>query len=119
MKTGRESLRLYCREKKESTESYPWKNKRTMGFKVMGKLFAAIDEDKIPLRLNLKRDPEDSSLLEKYKSIMPHPIHQKSWITISLDDSVPPAIVLMLIDRSYELVVKSLKREDRERLMGS
>ncbi len=118
MRTVRESLRLYCQEKKKSTESYPWKNKRTLGFKVMGKLFAAIDEDKVPLRLNLKRDPGDSSVLEKYNSIMPHPIHQKSWITIPLDDSVPHAIILKLIDRSYELVVKSLKREDRDRLLG-
>jgi predicted DNA-binding protein (MmcQ/YjbR family) len=118
MKTDRESLRLYCKEKKESTESYPWKNKRTLGFKVRGKLFAAIDEDKVPLRLNLKCDPGDSSVLKKYNSIVPHPIHPKSWITILLDDSVPHAIVLKLIDRSYELVVKSLKREDREGLLG-
>ena len=50
-------LRDYCLAKKGVTEELPF-GPDTLVFKVMGKIFALVGLDEVPLRVNLKCDPE-------------------------------------------------------------
>lgn len=84
-------------------------------YKVAGKVFALTNPDSFPPRMNLKCDPERSvELRAEYEAIIPgYHMNKKHWNTITLDDSVPSALVRELIDHSYELVVASLPKSKR------
>lgn len=41
---------------------------------------------------------------------------KRHWITVDLKGSVPESLIRELIDDSYELVVKGLRKKDREAL---
>jgi predicted DNA-binding protein (MmcQ/YjbR family) len=43
-------------------------------------------------------------------------MNKKHWNTVTLDGSIPENEVRGMIDDSYELVVRSLTRADREQL---
>jgi predicted DNA-binding protein (MmcQ/YjbR family) len=43
-------------------------------------------------------------------------MNKKHWNTITLDGSIPDDEILSMIDDSYNLVVKGLKKADREKL---
>jgi len=44
-------------------------------------------------------------------------MNKRHWNTIVLDGSVPEKDILWMIDESYALVVKGLKKADREKLI--
>lgn len=87
-------------------------------FKVMGKMFALLAWQDNPLRLSLKCDPDlAQSLRAMYAAITPgYHLNKEHWNTLLLDGSVPEPEVLTLIDHSYELVARGLKKADREKL---
>jgi predicted DNA-binding protein (MmcQ/YjbR family) len=112
-----ETLRLYCLEKVGTTEGLPFGND-TLVFKVKGKLFALTSLETAQT-VNLKCDPERAIKLREHYPEQIHPgyhMNKKHWNTVSLDLS--EALLRELIDHSYELVVKSLKKADREALAG-
>lgn len=115
--TDLESLRAYCLAKKGAVEDFPF-DFNTLVFKVQGKMFALCNVTRKPLQVNLKCEPELAELLRtKYEAITPgYHMHKRHWNTLRLDDSVPDKEVRYLIDLSYELVVKKLKKADRETL---
>jgi predicted DNA-binding protein (MmcQ/YjbR family) len=83
---------------------------------VSGKLFAAIDEDAVPVRLNIRCRSKDTQTLKKdYKAIVDHPIHPNTWISIVLDGSVGEQFLYEMIDESYLLAIKTLKKSERDR----
>lgn len=43
-------------------------------------------------------------------------MNKRHWNTVVLDGCVPDSLLYKLIDHSYDLVVKSLKKSDRESL---
>ena len=43
-------------------------------------------------------------------------MNKKHWNTITLDGSIPDDEIMSLIDDSYNLVVKGLKKADKEKL---
>ena len=43
---------------------------------------------------------------------------KKHWNTIILDDSVSSLLIKQMIEKSYRLVVMSLKKADRERVLS-
>lgn len=110
-------LRAVCSAKPGVSEDYPF-GPDTLVFKVMGKLFALCGVDDDPLAVNLKCEPELAELLrQKYDAVTPgYHMNKRHWNTVILDGSVPEAEVLALIDLSYTLVVKGLKKAERERL---
>jgi len=87
-------------------------------YKVGGKMFALTVPDDFPARLNLKCDPERAvTLREEFEAVIPgYHMNKRHWNTVILDASLPPALVLELIDHSYELVVASLPKSVRSRL---
>gem|GEM_PF-22613 len=112
-----DELRKYLENRKGATEEFPF-GPRVMVFKVMGKMFALIGLDEDPLRINLKCDPELAlHLRNAFHAVKPgYHMNKKHWNTVVLDGSIPDAEVRKMIDESYDLVVKGLKKSDRERL---
>ncbi|MEI7682869.1 MAG: MmcQ/YjbR family DNA-binding protein [Candidatus Saccharibacteria bacterium] len=70
------------------------------------KMFALIDEGKIPLRISLKCDPQlAESLREKYETVLPgYHLNKKHWNTIILSGQLPWEEIQGMIRHSYELV---------------
>lgn len=71
------------------------------------KMFALIPEDKSPVNISLKCDPQLSEILrEKYETVMPgYHLNKKHWNTIILSGQLPWEEVQSLILHSYNLVV--------------
>ena len=114
-----ETLRTYLIEKKDATEERPF-GPEALVFKVMGKMFALIAREEIPLRITLKCDPDDAlALRDQYEAVQPgYYMNKRHWNTITLDGSIPNEEILRMIDDSYALVVKGLKKTVRQELEG-
>ena len=104
--------------KKATTSGYPF-DETTLVLKVMSKMYALIAEDESPLRITLKCDPENAQILRGiHKSIIPgYHMNKEHWNTIVVDGSLPDELIYKLIDDSYNLVAKGLKKSDREKLL--
>ncbi|MEZ4701936.1 MAG: MmcQ/YjbR family DNA-binding protein [Rhodothermales bacterium] len=112
-----ESFRTYCLAKKGVTEETPF-GPDALVYKVAGKMFALTGFDARPIRVNLKCDPERAiELRERYESVLPgYHMNKTHWNTVVCDGGIPDDEVRELIDHSYELVVASLKKADRDAL---
>ncbi len=91
----------------------------TLVYKVMGKMFALVGWDESPLRINLKCEPEEALLLRQLYpgAVIPgYHMNKRHWNTVILDGAVPDQELLAMIDDSYALVVKGLRKSDREAL---
>jgi predicted DNA-binding protein (MmcQ/YjbR family) len=88
-------------------------------YKVGGKMFATatMGDDEVG-RMNLKCDPERAiELREGYEAITPgYHMNKKHWNTLTFDATLSPALVVELIEASYQLVVKGLPKKVRESL---
>ncbi len=111
-----ETYREYCIAKKGVTESFPFDDK-VLVFKVLGKMFALCNVEEYS-GFNLKCDPERAiELRESYQGIIPgYHMSKKHWNTVRTYADVPDRLAFELIDHSYNLVAKSLKKSDREKL---
>jgi predicted DNA-binding protein (MmcQ/YjbR family) len=112
-----EELRTYCIKKKGVEEAFPFDNE-TLVFKVMGKLFLLTGLDRQPLQFNVKCDPELAvELRGQYNCVQPgYHMNKTHWNTIVCDGSVSKKILLGWIDHSYDLIVASLPKKDKEAL---
>ncbi len=70
------------------------------------KMFALITENKVPVNLSLKCDPQLSETLrEKFVTVMPgYHLNKKHWNTLVLSGELPWEEVQALIRHSYQLV---------------
>lgn len=112
-----ESITNYCLTKKGAVEDFPF-DEDTLVFKVIGKIFALIPLEKIPLQINLKCDPEKViELRENFEEVQPgwH-MNKKYWNTILLDGNIRWNDLREWIDHSYDEVVKGLKKSERDKL---
>jgi predicted DNA-binding protein (MmcQ/YjbR family) len=112
-----ETLRDYCLSKKGTTEDFPF-GEETLVLRVAGKMFALISIGSVPLTINLKCDPELAiELRDRYEAVEPgYHQNKKHWNTITIDGSIPTGELKEMIDHSYNLVVKGLKKSEREQL---
>jgi predicted DNA-binding protein (MmcQ/YjbR family) len=112
-------FRDYCLAKPGVTEGLPF-GEGALVFKVGSKMFALAMMDAIPLQVNLKCDPEWSAeLRERYEAVAPgYHMNKKHWNTVTINGSIPAPDVREMIDHSYDLVVKTLPRAEREALAG-
>lgn len=110
-----EAFRDYCLSKKGVEEAFPF-DKVTLVFKVMGKMFAITGLDNDVFEVNLKCDPDYAiELREEYEDIRAgwH-MSKKHWNTVIFENDLSEDLLIKLIDHSYDLVVKKLKKADRE-----
>lgn len=75
------------------------------------KMFALMPENKMPLSISLKCDPQLSAVLrEKYESVMEgYHLNKKHWNTILLTGQLSDEEVKDLITHSYSLVIGAHK----------
>lgn len=73
------------------------------------KMFALIPENKTPLSVSLKCDPQLAEVLrEKYVSVMPgYHLNKKHWNTVVLSGELPWEEVQGFITHSYKLVTEN------------
>lgn len=112
-----ETFRGYCLAKKGVTEGLPF-GPEVLVFKVMGKMFALLNLDGLPVRVNLKADPEEiPELREQWPEVILPGYHmnKQHWNTV-LIERLPEGMVLELTDQSYDLVVNSLPKKIRQEL---
>jgi predicted DNA-binding protein (MmcQ/YjbR family) len=83
----------------------------------MGKMFALVGDGE-PLAVNLKCDPDEAVFLRQmYSAIEPgYHMNKRLWNTVTIDGSIPDEEIRQMVDISYNLVVKGLKKADREAL---
>ena len=110
-----EEFRNYCLNKKAVTEEFPF-DETTLVFKVMGKMFALTGLEAEEFRVNLKCDPEYGiELREEFEDIIPgwhmNKIH---WNTVYFENGLEMNLLCKLVDHSYDMVVKKMKKADRE-----
>ena len=107
----------YCLTKPEAREDYPF-GPDAVVFKIRDKLFGILGEEKGVGRINLKCDPEEAQMLrDVFDAVIPgYHMNKRHWNTVILDGSIPQGEIERMIDRSYGLVVKSLKKVERKSL---
>lgn len=114
-----EDFRTYCLSKPGTEDGFPF-GPDTLVFKVMGKMFALTNLNNTEFKVNLKCNPERAiELRDEYFEIQPgYHMSKKHWNTIHFEGTIPEKLLVELIDHSYDLVVDSLKKSDREILDG-
>ena len=112
-----DAFREHCLKKTGVTEDSPFGPEHLV-FKVGGKMFALLAFEEIPPTANLKCDPDLAlELRDRYEAVRPgYHMNKKHWNTVEIAGGIPQGELMKMIDHSYELVVKSLPRAERERL---
>ncbi len=112
-----ETYRNYCLSKPGVTESFPF-DEEVLVFKVLDKVFALGSIDAIPLKVNLKCDPDKAiEYREKHEDIQPgYHMNKKHWNTLNFHGNIDDDLLKHLIDHSYELVVSKMTKKNRELL---
>lgn len=112
-----EQFRLYCLDKPGVTEEFPF-GPETLVLKVMGKIFALTGLDNERFSINLKCDPDYAlELREQYEEVRSgYHMNKKHWNTVDCEGRLDGKTIRHLIDHSYEQVVKSLKKSEKEAL---
>jgi predicted DNA-binding protein (MmcQ/YjbR family) len=108
-----ETVRKYCLKKKGVSEELPFGGD-TPVYKVAGKIFL-----NTPVSINLKCDPEKAvELREQYDAVTPgYHMNKQHWNTVLLEGSIPDKLILEWIDHSYYLVVESLQKKDKYKIL--
>jgi len=112
-----EDFRDYCLSKKASSESFPF-DEVTLVFKVLNKVFAITGLDRDEFTVNLKCDPPYAiELREQYPEIQAgYHMNKKHWNTVQFEEGLDDDFLISLIDHSYDMVVKGMRKADREAL---
>lgn len=102
-----EELRNYALARHEAEECFPF-GEETFVYKIKGKIFLLINSNAIPVKFNVKCNPERAiTLREEYGCIEPgYHMNKKHWNTITVDGSLRKEQLLQMIDESYSLVSK-------------
>ena len=113
-----EMLQQYCLLKKGVTEGFPF-GEDVLVFKAGGKIFLLVPLSTSPLQFNAKSDPAKAlELREQYADVQPgYHMNKKHWNTIIVNGSVPLAVLKEMIDDSYQLVLQSLPKKERDALV--
>jgi len=109
-----DAARKYLKKRPEALEDFPF-GPDIYVYKIVDKMFATLAEDDGVAQMNLKCDPAEASILrDMFESVRPgYHMNKTHWNTVVLDGSIPRGEVERMIDRSYALVVKRLKKADR------
>lgn len=103
-----EALREYALGKEGASEDFPF-GETTLVFKVNNKIFLLASLDAIPLRFNLKCDPDKAiELREEYPdNILPgFHMNKKHWNTVVTGNGIKDKLIKEMVDESYRLVKK-------------
>lgn len=102
----------------KNSENWNW-----IRYLLGGKMFAAVclDEKDVPYYITLKLEPEEGAFLRtQYEDILPgYYMNKEHWNSVKPDGAVPDELLKDLLDKSYDLVLKSFsKKRQKEILEG-
>ncbi len=108
-------LQKYCSSLPNVTESFPFDNDHIV-FKVYDKMFALTNVKEFK-SMNVKCDPKKAiELREKHDAIIAgYHMNKKHWNTIFFDGSMSDAVLFSYIKDSYELVLKGVSKNKKQR----
>lgn len=112
-----ENLYEYCLSLPQSTVDSVF-GEHILNFRIINKIFAIIIINREPLNVMIKvSEDEKFELEQKYIGAIPaYHLNKKHWIGIELASDIKDDKIKSLIYSSYLLVVKKLKKSDREKL---
>lgn len=112
------SAEKYLLEKPESRKDFPFGADAAV-FKVKSKMFAILINRGNEVYMNLKCDPyRAAALRDVYEAVIPgYHMNKLHWNSIILDGSIPLNEIKKMIDHSYALVVKGLKKVEKNALL--
>ena len=112
------AIEEYLLSKKGSYKDFPFGPEAAV-YKVCNKMFAIMNLDNGIPHLNLKCDPDDAEVLRSiFKAVKPgYHMNKRHWNSVYLDGSIPEGAVCQMIDDSYNLVVKGLRKTERDKLL--
>lgn len=113
-----EIARSSCLAMPYATEDMPF-GPDTLAFRVGGKIFALMSLDEEVQRLNLKYPAEGiEELRDKYDYVIPgYHMNKSHWNSVMLHDGIDIRLVQELIKISYDLILASLNKKQRESLI--
>ena len=120
-----EEFREYCLSFKGVHDRMPFKkatseyDRELLDFYVMDKWFCFVNIDAFDF-CNIKCNAgQIEDLLDKYEGVQPgYHMNKKHWISVYFDKDVPDKMIKDLVKQSYEIVVSSLARREREILQA-
>jgi predicted DNA-binding protein (MmcQ/YjbR family) len=115
-----EEIRDYCLAKKRVEESFPFDNE-TLVFKAGGKIFLLMGINANPIQFNVKCEPQKAiDLREKYSCVLPgYHMNKAHWNTIVCDGRATKKLIFEWIDHSYDLIIRSLPKKQRDAFLDS
>jgi predicted DNA-binding protein (MmcQ/YjbR family) len=113
-----QQARTYLLSQPEAWEDFPF-GADVAVMKVKGKMFATLGETDGQARVNLKCDPDEATMLRDIFSavLAGYHMNKRHWNTVILDGDVPLGEIERMMDRSYGLVVKNLRKVERDALI--
>ena len=112
--TTREEAVAACLACGDAYEDYPFDdaNWTVMRHRVGDKCFALIVAHEGQIWMNLKETPEDCFVLcELYAAVRPaYHMNKRHWVSVVLDGSIPDAQLLPLVQKSYDLTERKMRR---------
>ncbi len=108
----------YLLAKPQAIEDYPFGPDVTV-FKIKQKMFATLSRRNGEAHMNLKCEPyKAAALRDIYDAVLPgYHMNKLHWNTILLDGSISAKEIRNMIDHSYAVVVKGLKKVERQALI--
>ena len=112
-----EELRCYLLGRPKARQDYPF-GPGVAVFKIHSKMFATLMEAAGVVSMNLKCDPHEAMILRDiFASVRPgYHMNKRHWNTVIIDGSIPDGEIHRMVDNSYGLVVRGLKRSERTNL---
>jgi len=107
-------IEQFILNKPKAVKEFPF-GPETAVYKVCGKMFALISEN----RINLKCEPDEASALRaNFPEISPgYHMNKAHWNTLDLSGNLSEDLIIHCLDESYRLVVSSLKKSDQATLL--
>lgn len=111
-----EEFQKYCESFASARGDFPF-DESTLVYKVKGKMFVLTNFDKFE-SFSVKCDPETALVLRQIHETVTAGYHlnKKHWNTVKIDDSIDDETLKGWIADSYNLVVKSLPKAEREKI---
>lgn len=107
-----ETLHDLLRSQPHATEETPFGPEHLV-YKIGGeKMFAIFSPDEVPVRVNLKCDPERAlDLRDQHEAILPgYHQNKRHWNTLLMDGSLKESVIVELVEHSYALVHAGMTR---------
>lgn len=101
---------------KDFKEEWNW-----IRYQIGGRMFVAVclGEDNRPVFITLKLEPVEGAFFRsQYPDIIPgYYMNKEHWNSVKADGEVPDELLMNLLDKSYELVLKGFSKKRQEEIL--